>query len=236
MRMLQNMEIVNLDGERVGSDGAWCLEQEHPRVGLRTRPRGIGRAVPHRGQQGGSPGQRGCFGVCRAIVLLMTGLAGACGSGPSAPTGSPPVQAGGVWRGDLRVTGGSGEACVGAAFQSAAGVAFDYTLRVQQSGAQLTATSMSPATGIVCQLAGSASTSSISLTLTTCSNTSPPRFFSCAGNILRDARPSGLTVSAEVSGNSLAGSYAETYDVFDYGTSTKLGTATSQAQVILNKQ
>jgi hypothetical protein len=107
---------------------------------------------------------------------------------------------------------------------------------VQQSGEYLTATSMSPATGIVCQLAGTADRSSIVLNVTTCSNASPPRFFSCAGNILRDARPWALTVNANISGNSLSGSYAETYDVFDYGTTTKLGTATSNAQLTLSKE
>ena len=172
----------------------------------------------------------------RTLVLLMAVVAVACGNDATAPSGAQPVQAGGAWRGDLRVTSGTGEPCVSAAFQSAAGVSFEYTLRVQQSGDQLTATSMSPATGIVCQLTGTAQGSSIVLNLTTCSNGSPPRFFSCAGNIFRDARPSALTINASVVGNSLSGSYAEAYDVFDYGTTTRLGTATSNAQLTLSKQ
>lgn len=138
-------------------------------------------------------------------MLLMAGVAVACGGGASAPSGLQPVEAAGTWRGDLRVTSGTGEPCVGAAFQSAAGVSFEYTLTVQQSGDQLTGTSMSPATGIVCQLTGTAALSSIVLNLTTCSNASMPRFFSCAGNIFRDARPSALTINASVIGNSLSG-------------------------------
>ena len=123
---------------------------------------------------------------------------------------------------------------MGAAFHSAAGVSFEYTLRVQQSGDQLTATSTSPATGIVCQLTGTAESSSIVLNLTTC-DASQPRFFSCLGSIFRDARPSALTINANLTGNSLSGSYAETYDVFDYGTTTRLGTATSNAQLTLSR-
>ena len=172
----------------------------------------------------------------RAVVLLMAVIAGACGGSATAPSRPQPVQAAGAWRGELRVIGGTGEPCVGAAFQSAAGVSFDYTLSAQQSGDQLTATSMSPATGIVCQLTGTAQSASIVLNLMTCSNTSPPRFFSCAGNIFRDARPSALTINATVIGKSLSGSYAETYDVFDYGTTTRLGTATSNAQLALSTQ
>jgi hypothetical protein len=125
---------------------------------------------------------------------------------------------------------------VGAAFHSAAGVAFEYTLRVQQIADRLTATSTSPATGIVCQLEGTAGATSIALNLTTCSNASTPRFFSCVGNIFRDARPSALTIDANVSGASLSATYAETYDVFDYGTTTKLDTATLNAQLSLSRQ
>lgn len=169
----------------------------------------------------------------RIVVVPLVVLAVACGSGATGPSTPQPVQAGGAWRGDLRVTSGTGEPCVGAAFQSAAGVSFDYTLRVQQSGDQLTATTTSPATGIACQLTGTAQSSSIVLTLTACSNASVPRFFSCSGNIFRDARPSALTINANVSGNSLSGSYAEAYDVFDYGTTTRLGFATSIAQLTL---
>ena len=122
-----------------------------------------------------------------------------------------------------------------AAFQSAAGVSFDYTLRVQQSEASLTATSTSVATGIDCQLTGTAGASSIVLNLATC-NAPQPAFFSCMGNIFRDARPSALTMNLDVVGNSASATYVETYDVFVYGTSTNLGTATQTAQLTLNRQ
>ena len=172
----------------------------------------------------------------RTLVLLMAVVAVACGNSATAPSSPQPVQAAGTWRGDLRVTSGTGEPCVGAALHSAAGVSFEYTLRVQQSGDQLTATSMSPATGIVCQLTGTTQSSSIVLNLTACINASPPRFFSCAGSIFRDARPSALTINASIIGSSLSGTYAEAYDVFDYGTTTRLGTATSHAKLTLSRQ
>jgi hypothetical protein len=172
----------------------------------------------------------------RKLFLLLVVLAAGCGGGPSAPSTPPPVQAAGAWRGALRVTSGTGEPCVGAAFQSAAGVSFDYTLSVQQSGERLTATSTSPATGIVCQLAGTAGASSIVLNLTTCSNDAPPRFFSCVPDVFRDARPSALTLNANITGNSLSGTYAETYTVVVSGTTTNLGTATLNAQLTLNRQ
>lgn len=171
----------------------------------------------------------------RIVVLLTAVVAAACGNGATAPSTPQPVQAAGTWRGALRVTSGTGEPCVGAAFQSAAGISFEYTLAVRQSGDQLTATSMSPATGIVCQLTGTAQASSFALTLTTC-DAPAPRFFSCDGSIFRDARPSALTINADITGNSLSGSYAEGYDVFDYGTTTKLGIATSNAQLTLSRQ
>jgi hypothetical protein len=60
----------------------------------------------------------------RKWAWLVGVLATGCGDVPSAPSTSQPVQAAGLWRGDLRVTGRIGEPCVGAAFQSAAGVSF----------------------------------------------------------------------------------------------------------------
>ena len=176
--------------------------------------------------------------VCtvRRVVLLLVLLMAGCGGSPPGPSAPQPVQAAGAWRGDLRVTSGTGEPCVGAAFHSAAGISFEYTLKIEQSGETLTATSSSPATGIVCQLTGRAGTSSIVLHLTTCSNASPPRFFSCAPDVFREARPSALTLNANIAGNALAGTYAETYDVSVYGTTTSVGTATLNAQLTLNKQ
>ena len=163
-------------------------------------------------------------------------LTGACGGSPSRPSEPVFIAAAGIWRGDIRLTSGTGKPCVGAAFHSAAGITFDYTLRVKQSARQVTAASMSPATGIVCELTGTAGASSVALSLTSCADTLPPRFFNCEGNIFRDALPSGLTVNANISGNSLPGSYAETYDFFESGTSTKLGTATLNAQLTLSRQ
>jgi hypothetical protein len=171
----------------------------------------------------------------RRVVMLLGILATACGSSPAAPAPQP-VQAAGMWAGDLRVTSGTGEPCVAAAFQSAAGVSFPYTLQVEQSGELLTATSRSPATGIVCQLTGTAGTSSITLKLTTCPDFPPARFFSCVPDVFRDARPSALTVNANIAGNALSGTYAETYDVAVYGTTATIGTATLNAQLTLNRK
>lgn len=168
----------------------------------------------------------------KLALLILLGAAG-CGDSPSAPAPQP-VQAAGVWRGNLRVTGAAGEPCVGAAFQSAAGVSFDYTLTVQQSGASVTATSRSVATGIVCQLTGTAGTSSILLNQSTC-NATEPRFFSCE-TIFRDARPAALTLNVDISGNSASGGYVETYNVFVSGTTTNLGTASLNAQLSLIRQ
>ena len=173
----------------------------------------------------------------RKLALLLLLAAAGCGDSPSAPAAQPapqPVQAAGVWKGNLRVTAGTGDACVGAAFQSAAGVSFDYTLTVQQSGANLTGTSRSVATGIVCQLTGTAGTSSFVLTQSTC-DALEPRFFSCDA-ALRDARPSALTVNAAVSGNAASGNYVETYSVFVSGTTTSLGTASLNGQLALTRQ
>ena len=147
-----------------------------------------------------------------------------------------PVQVAGLWRGDFRVTGGSGEPCVGAAFQSAVGISFPYTLTVQQSGEGLTATSTSPATGTTCQLAGTAGTSSIALKLTSCSSAAQPRFFSCVPDVFRESLVSALTVNGTIAGSSLSGTYAETHNVFVSGTSTGVGTATLTAQLALTKQ
>lgn len=171
----------------------------------------------------------------RKLVMLLVLLTTGCGGGPPGPSPPQSVQAAGMWQGQLRVTSGTGEPCVGAAFQSAAGVSFEYALRIEQSGDTLTATSSSPATGIVCRLTGRAGTSSIMLNLTTC-EASPPRFFSCVPDVFREARPSALTVSANIAGNSLTGTYAETYDVSVHGTTTSVGTATLNAQLTLTKQ
>ena len=171
----------------------------------------------------------------RNLVWLMIVMASACGGGVSSPSSAQPIQVAGTWRGSLRVVSGTGEPCVGAAFQSAAGVSFDYALRIEQSADVLTGITTSPATGIECRLTGMAGTSSIVLNLTTCSNISPPRFFSCAPDVFRDARPSALAVNASIGGNSLSGTYSEAYDVFVSGTTSNVGTATLNAQLTLSK-
>src|SRR5215203_1175413 len=173
----------------------------------------------------------------RNFALLLVVAAAGCGSGgPVTPAQPQPVQAAGTWRGTMRVTSGTGEACVASAFQSAAGVTFnDYNLSVQQSGATLTATSTSIATGITCQLVGTATASSIALNMTTC-DAPQPRFFSCSGEVFRDARPSALTVNADIAGNSATATYVESYSVSVWNTTTNLGTATLNAQLTLNRQ
>src|SRR5688572_13913329 len=109
----------------------------------------------------------------KLAVVLMVFTVG-CGDGPSAPAQAQPVQAAGVWRGGMRVTSGSGEPCVASAFHSAAGVSFDYELTVRQTGDRLTATSTSVATGITCQMAGTAGASSFTLSMSSC-EAGPPR-------------------------------------------------------------
>ena len=171
----------------------------------------------------------------RKLAAILLAFTAACGGGPSAPAPAQSVQVGGVWRGSMRVTSGAGEACVASAFQSAAGMSFDYVLTVQQLGDRLTAASTSVATGITCQLSGSAGTSSFALSMSTCES-GPPRVFSCGGgNVFRDARPSGLTVTASVTGNSATATYVETYDVVVSGTTTSLGTASVNAQLTLQR-
>ena len=172
----------------------------------------------------------------RNLALLLGVLAAGCGSGgPTAPAQPQPVQAAGTWRGTMRVTSGTGEPCVASAFQSAAGISFnDYILRIQQSGVSLTATSTSVATGITCQLTGTATASSIALNMTTC-DALQPRFFSCSGDVFRDARPSALTVNADIAGNSATATYVESYNVSVSNTTTSLGTATLNAQLTLSR-
>lgn len=171
----------------------------------------------------------------RKVVMALVLCAAGCGDGPSAPGPAQSLDAAGVWRGSLRVTSGTGEACVASAFQSAAGVAFDYTLTVRQTGQQLMGTSTSVATGITCQLSGTAGTSSFTMNMSSCES-GPPRFFSCdGGTVSRDARPSGLMVSATVTGNSATATYVETYDVSVSGTTTSLGPASVNAQLTLSR-
>lgn len=152
-------------------------------------------------------------------LVLLGAQAGCGGDGPaSAPT--PQIaQVGGVWTGTVTQTNVSGVECA-ALFQLSTGVRSPFSLQVTQNGNNLTATAASQATGQSCGYTGTAGSTSVALTGTGCN---PAGYSATCNGLARDVAIVTYSATGTASGNTLNGTTAATYNVFQRGTQNGLG-------------
>lgn len=161
------------------------------------------------------------------LVLIVAGVvsfATACGSdSPSAPSAPPTAQIAGVWRGTARLTSATGGECLGGAFQSLIGSTSSFAASLNQAGSSLTATVTDPSTGGSCVYTGSVGSSAVTLNVNGCtaSNLFGVR---CANGAGRDLILVTGSINGTVSGNSISGTEAETYNVVSSLTGAGVGT------------
>lgn len=167
-----------------------------------------------------------------AIAVLPAILAMGCGDdSPSSPTPTT-VQVAGVWTFNDTVTSVTGGECFASVFQAAVGTRGTGTAQIQQSGASLTATITDDATGGSCSYTGTAGTNTIALNVVSCT-ASDLLGASCPGTgALRNVRLQTGSLNGTVTGSSVSGTEAQTYNVTTaagtgVGTLTMNGTFTA---------
>lgn len=146
-------------------------------------------------------------------LVLAALLVAACSgdNGPSSPTPTT-VQVGGVWSITTTVTSTSGGECFAPLFQSLIGTTGTGTVQIQQSGASLTATVTDDGGGGACTYTGTAGTNTIALNTTSCT-ASDALGAQCPTGGTRNVRLQTGAFTGTVTGTSVSGTSAETYNV-----------------------
>jgi hypothetical protein len=171
----------------------------------------------------------------KVLAVILACLAVSCGSSSDAPTSPSIAQVAGVWRGTSRVSSVSGGECFATTFQSLVGGSTTASAAVTQSGSALNVTITDPSTGANCVYTGTAGASAIQLTVVSCS-ASDSIGAHCASGALRDIRLQTASINATVSGTSMTGTEAETFNVNVGGTSTAVGTLTLTSAFAVTRQ
>ena len=152
----------------------------------------------------------------RWLLVVLSLVAVNCGGSPTAPTTPTIAQVGGVWTGTGTRAGVTGGECVGNLFQGFVGTVSALTATVTQTGSTLTATVTSPDTGLSCSYSGTAGSNTVVLNLTTC-QVDTALNIECGGGVLRHIQLVAGSVTGTVSGNTMSGTTAETWNVFTEG-------------------
>jgi len=160
------------------------------------------------------------------IVAMALGCVVGCGGGAESPTGPSAIaQVAGVWGLTTTVTSVSGGECFAGLFQQLVGTRATGTIQIQQSGAGLTATTTDDESGSSCTYSGTAGSNSIAVNTTSCTASDVIGVSCPNGSGLRNIRLQTGGVNATMSGNTLTGTAAETYNVTTAG-GTGVGTLT----------
>ncbi len=169
----------------------------------------------------------------RVLVSLIVLLTVACGSSATSPTGTAASLPEGLWLGTVTQTTASGGPECLLTFQSSNGVPVTYTLQINRTGSDLTATTVSAATNQTCDYTGTWSSPSISLTATACA---PEAFQLTCNGVARDVYRVSRTYAGTQNSNVLTGSTADTWNVFDAGDKvTMLNTVKTTSTFILRR-
>lgn len=170
----------------------------------------------------------------RAAWIMLVGgfLVSACGS--DSPTAPSVTQIAGVWTGGETSTSIQGGECIGQALSANIGQRSPMTLAIQQSGSNLTATRTYTVNGSACTLTGTISGSSVVLNVQSC-QIGGFTGATCANGSVRDVTLVSGAFTTTVSGNTMTGTYNETWNVFQAGTTTGVGIMTAGSSVTATK-
>jgi hypothetical protein len=163
--------------------------------------------------------QRTLFALCLALALASCGGGGS----PSSPT--PTIaQIAGVWRVSSRVTTVSATECVGSTLAAGGfiGTVSNSTAQISQTGATVNVTASDNASGSTTRYNGTVGESSVALTWQSC-DLCVIRNLQCPGGALRDITPQADSIQAAISGSTMNGTEAVTYNVTVSGSGAPAG-------------
>lgn len=164
-------------------------------------------------------------------------LVAACDKNSTPTNPSTTAQLSGTWNYNARLTGASGGECVGADFQSVVGATDTGTLTITQNGTSLTATQTSDVAGSgSCTYSGTVNSSSFTLNMTRCDGGQVFRDFPCSNGARRDIEFATNPIDGTVNGSSITATSVETYNVFNAGTTNRVGTLTLTASITATKR
>jgi hypothetical protein len=144
------------------------------------------------------------------------------------------AQVGGLWGGTIQQTSASGDPECLLVFLSANGTTDQNSLQINETGGMLTAAQTSLSTGASCQLSGTASNGSVTLSATACQPNTLPAL-PCNGNA-RDAYLVTRTIATNVNGNLMNGTQSDHWNVYASGdTTTVIGTVTVLSSVLMTR-
>jgi hypothetical protein len=169
-----------------------------------------------------------------AILSMVTLLLGACGDGHSSSPSETVAQVGGNWTGTTILTGVTGGECIGALLQGTVGSNAGVSVSIQQTGASFTATINSQATGLSCSYSGSVSGSAVMMNLTSC-QANAILGIHCPNGALRDMVLIGSSLTGALSGDTIAGTEAETWNVVVAATTSGVGTLGSSESFTIHR-
>lgn len=176
-------------------------------------------------------------GKVQALLVLTLALAVGCDKNSSPTSPSTTAQMAGSWTYNARLTSASGGECVGVDFQAVVGASDSGTLTISQNGTSLTATLTSDvASGGACTYSGTIDSNAFRLTLTRCEGGMMFRDFPCANGARRDIEFATNPIEGTVTSTSLSATTTETYNIFNAGTNTRLGTLTLTAAMTATKR
>ncbi len=162
--------------------------------------------------------------------LVAAAVLSACAKSLTAPSG---VQVGGAWTGLSTLISASNSECVGALYQARIGRTDVMNASISQSGSTLSATITAQNAAVSCSYTGTAtSTGTFVLDVSTC-QAATITGLRCANGTVRDLDLMAGELNASVSGNRATGTNAETWSIFETGTSNPAGSLTLNSTVNL---
>jgi hypothetical protein len=165
-------------------------------------------------------------------TLFAAACAAGCADNAQGPAPAPTLlvaQVGGIWGGQLTLTGSvarfeggtgqAGEQCLDEQLVSALGTTSEATMIIEQTSATLSARVSAERVGLSCQYSGSANLSTLAMSASSCTATG--LFVEC-GRGIRQLRLVGSSIVADVRGGTITGTASNTYNIFE-GQNAALG-------------
>ena len=162
----------------------------------------------------------------RGLVLLAL-VASSCGES-STPAGPSVERVSGVWMAHATLTSVSGGACVGSALQASIGHRDIFAAQIQQSNTSLTGTVSSQGNQTSCSYTGSASGSTVTLSLSSC-QAGRVAAFRCADGTRYDLQLVADRITAQAS-SAGPGTSTSTWNVMTAGSTAPVSALTLSAE------